>query len=125
LAKIAAELERALASRHQNGAPAAMTSRVLARGDDWSVEDLVCTAGPHDKSCEEQHARICIAVVLAGTFQYRASGDRPAMLMAPASLLLGNTGQYFECSHEHASGDRACAFATRPSTSTGWLRMRD
>jgi AraC-like DNA-binding protein len=34
--------------------------------------------------------------------------------MTPGSWLLGNAGELFECSHEHASGDRCVAFHYAP-----------
>lgn len=34
--------------------------------------------------------------------------------MTPGSLLLGSPGQYFECGHEHAAGDRCLSFGYAP-----------
>ena len=34
--------------------------------------------------------------------------------MTPGSLFLGNTGQYFECGHEHGAGDRCLSFQYSP-----------
>lgn len=34
--------------------------------------------------------------------------------MTPGSLLLGNAGQFFECAHEHGSGDRCLSFGYSP-----------
>ena len=87
----------------------ALRARRLASGNGWMVSDVVCTAGPHDRPFEEQHARTSIAIVVAGTFQYRTSGGRE--LMTPGSLLLGNAGQSFTCGHEHGSGDRCLSFS--------------
>jgi AraC family transcriptional regulator len=81
-----------------------MTGRLLARGDRWTVKDVVCTSGPGDRSFEEQHSQVSIAIVVAGTFQYRSTTGRA--LMTPGSLLLGNAGHCFECGHEHGRGDR-------------------
>ena len=100
MAKIAVESERV------------PVRRVLARGDGWSVSDVICCAGPHDRPFEEQHSEVCVALVTEGTFQYRSSGGRE--LMTPGSLLLGNAGQPFECSHEHGVGDRCLSFAYDP-----------
>jgi len=87
-------------------------SHVLARGEGWSVADVVCTSGPNDRVFEEQHTWYSIAVVLAGTFQYRSrAGDA---LMIPGSLMLGSPGQCFECGHEHAEGDRCVSFWYSP-----------
>ncbi len=90
----------------------APTSRLLAQGDGWSVADVVCTAGPQDRPFEERHSHYCLAVVVAGTFQYRSTNGRA--LLTPGSILLGNAGQGFECGHEHATGDRCLAFRFAP-----------
>jgi hypothetical protein len=68
LAKIALELDHALARRRQHGTPACTSPRIIAVGDGWTVADVICTAGPDDRSFEEQHSRYAIAVVLAGSF---------------------------------------------------------
>ncbi len=91
---------------------AAPTYRRLAATDDWSVADVVCTAGPHDRPFEEQHDRTSIGVVLSGTFEYRSStGDAT---MVPGSLLLGNCGDHFLCRRDHGCGDRCVAFSYSP-----------
>jgi AraC family transcriptional regulator len=137
LAKIAVELEQALARRAAAGGAACHpTCRVLARGDGWVVEDLICASGPQDPVFEERHGNVSIAMVLAGTFQYRgsachgsangssakrgsvksgsANGAIRNELMTPGSLLLGNAGQSFEVGHEHAAGDRCLSFQFAP-----------
>ncbi len=77
MAKIAVELEQALARRAATGAAACHpTCRVLARGDGWTVQDLICASGPRDPIFEERHGDVTIAMVLAGTFQYRGSARR-------------------------------------------------
>jgi AraC family transcriptional regulator len=113
LAKIAVELERAVVRRAATGAPGGMVARVLGQGDEWHVADVVCTCGPQDRTFEEQHPSFTVAVVVAGTFQYRSSLNRHGIageLMTPGSLLLGNAGQSFECGHEHGLGDRCLSF---------------
>jgi AraC-like DNA-binding protein len=112
LAKIAVELERALARRAVNGGPGQTTARVLVQGDGWRVADVVCTSGPRDRPFEERHAHVNIAIVAAGSFQYRSAAGRE--LMTPGSLLLGTAGQYFECGHEYGGGDRCLAFGYAP-----------
>ena len=84
----------------------------LASGDGWTVSDVVCTAGPQDQPYEEQHSRTSIAIVVSGTFQYRSATGRE--LMTPGSLLLGNPGERFCCSHEHGTGDRCLAVSYKP-----------
>jgi AraC-like DNA-binding protein len=83
-------------------------ARRLAEGDGWAVEDVLCTAGPKDRPFEEQHSQVCIAIVTAGSFQYRSAAGRE--LMTPGSIFLGNAGQCFECGHEHGTGDRCLSF---------------
>ena len=108
MAKIALDLDRALAARKTRGTPGAMTSRVLASGIGWTVTDVVCTHGPQDRAYEERHTQPTIAVVLAGSFQYRCAAGYS--VMTPGALLLGSAGRCFHCSHEHGEGDRCVAF---------------
>lgn len=112
MAKIAAAVERALARRAAAEGSGQPEARVLAHGDGWSVGDVVCALGPHDARFEEQHSRFSIAIVAAGTFQYRSALGSD--LMAPGSLMLGSAGQWFECGHDHGSGDRCIAFWYAP-----------
>src|SRR6266581_386737 len=117
LGKIAADLDQALARREASGAPGRTTGRLVAGGNGWSVEDVLCTCGPGDRPFEERHTAMSIGVVVRGTFQYRSPLGRE--LMTPGTFLLGNAGQCFECGHEHAAGDRCVARCdTRPTTST-------
>jgi AraC-like DNA-binding protein len=113
LAKIAVELEQAVARRRASGEVGGTTGRVLARGDGWIVEDVLCTSGPQDRPFEEQHCSVNIAIVTAGSFQYRSTTGR--FLLTPGSLLLGNPGQCFVCGHEHDTGDRCISFRFQPS----------
>jgi AraC-like DNA-binding protein len=108
LAKIAVEVEQAVARRLRSGTTGSATGRVLAQGPGWIVEDVICNSGPQDRPFEELHSSVSIAMVVAGTFQYRSASGRA--LMTPGSLLLGNAGHCFECGHEHAAGDRCIAF---------------
>jgi AraC-like DNA-binding protein len=79
------------------------------------VSDVICTYGPRDRPFEEQHSQVLIAVVIAGSFQYRTpDSGRTGELMTPGSLLLGNAGQCFECGHEHGAGDRCLSFSYAP-----------
>lgn len=105
-------LERALERRRRDDAPGQATGRVVASGDGWRVSDVICTSGPHDRPFEEQHTLVSIAIVAAGSFQYRSTMGRE--LMTPGALLLGNAGHCFECGHEHGVGDRCLAFQFTP-----------
>ena len=112
MAKIAVELKRALTRRQAHGTPGQTTPRILAGGTSWTVADVLCTSGPQDRPFEEQHSRYAIAIVLAGSFQYRSSVGRG--LMTPGSVMLGNHGQCFECGHDHGDGDRCVSFWYSP-----------
>ena len=89
-----------------------MSQRTIAADDDWTVADVLCTSGPDDHPFEEQHSRYAIAIVLAGSFQYRS--PLGPVLMTPGSLMLGNSGQCFECGHAHGDGDRCVSFWFAP-----------
>ena len=112
MAKIAVELERALAQRARDGSPGRTHARTLAQGEGWIVQDVICTSGPRDRPFEERHACVEIALVAAGSFQYRSTAG--SELMTPGSLLLGNPGQRFECAHAHGTGDRCLSFHYSP-----------
>lgn len=114
MAKIAVDLERAVAQRTLRGTPEGISARRLAQGDDWVVDDLICTAGPGDRSFEERHKHAAIVIIAAGTFQYRSRLGRE--LMTPGSLLLGNANQPFECGHDHGTGDRCISFRYTPES---------
>jgi AraC family transcriptional regulator len=89
-----------------------IASKILASGNGWSVRDAVCTSGPQDRPYEEQHGSFMIAAVVEGSFRYRAGRD--SEIMSPGALLLGNCGGYFECGHEHGTGDRCVSFHYTP-----------
>jgi len=112
LVKIAVELERALARRAEHGTPGRTTPRIIARGDGWTVADVVCTCGPQDHPFEERHTHYSIAIVVAGSFQYHSPLGRG--LMAAGAVMLGNAGQIYECRHEHGQGDRCVSFWYAP-----------
>jgi AraC-like DNA-binding protein len=112
LAKIAVELDRALTQRRVHGTAGQAMPRMLARGDGWTVADVVCTSGPRDRRYEERHDCYVVAVVLAGSFQQRSPLGRG--LMTPGALMLGNAGHCFECGHEHGHGDRCVSFWYEP-----------
>jgi AraC family transcriptional regulator len=114
LAKIAVTLDDALTRRATHGGPGRVEARLLAKGEGWTVEDVMCSCGPHDRPYDEQHEHVAIAIVTSGTFQYRGSGSNGREMMTPGSLLLGGPGQCFECGHEHGVGDRCLSFRFTP-----------
>ena len=109
MGKIAVLLSDACAARERLGAEPGLRASVVAEGEGWAVEDVLCTHRPCDASFEERHARYRVALVGAGMFNCR--GARGRELLTPGSLLLGNPGDSFECGHEHGTGDRCLAVA--------------
>ncbi len=103
-----------MARRRTQAGPGRVDARILAKGNGWTVEDIVCSCGPQDRPYDEQHEHVAIAIVTSGTFQYRGSGSNGREMMTPGSLLLGNPGQCFECGHEHGVGDRCLSFHFTP-----------
>lgn len=101
-----------MANRALHGGPGQAAARLLAEGPGWRAYDVVCDHGPQDHPFQEQHSGYSIAIVAGGSFQYRGDGGRE--LLTPGSLLLGRHGQYFECRHDHAPGDRCIAFRYDP-----------
>ena len=86
--------------------------RLISECRDWSVAEYVCTAGPGDRSFEEQHDAFTMAAVVAGTFRYETNAGRS--LLHPGSWLLGNHGECFTCGHDHSRGDHCIALHVRP-----------
>lgn len=90
----------------------ALLSRLIASGRGWRVLDVLCDAGPGDRPFEERHGDTCIAIVTAGTFDYRTRDG--ADLLVPGAVMLGNHGACFECGHTHGRGDRCLSFRLSP-----------
>jgi AraC family transcriptional regulator len=105
-------LASALVRRARSGLPGAADGRVVAEGRGWRVVDIVCTYGSGDRPFEERAIATTIALVLSGNFVYRS--ERGTWLMSPGALLLGNSGDSFECSHHYGSGDRCLSFQFDP-----------
>ena len=82
----------------------ALLKRTLATGDGWSLNEIVCRAGPSDRPFEERHDGFSVSAVVGGNFTYRS--DAGHGLLYPGALLLGNNGSCFECGHAHGIGDR-------------------
>src|SRR5215471_13137248 len=99
-----------------------MSMHLLGSGPGWRAEDVICSAGPHDRPFEEQHTAVCVAAVTRGTFQSRSPDGRATLV--PGALLLGNPGACFECGHEHGVGIVAYRFISiRVSLRRSWLRF--
>lgn len=113
MAEIAAAVREAVEHRRAAGTAGCTVARPLARGDGWSVADVLCSCGRHDRAFEEQHAEFAIAWVIAGTFRHRTHSG--SCSLTPGAVMFGNAGDAFECSHEHGDGDRCVAFWYTPA----------
>jgi len=101
-------LSLALARKAQAGSSGASEARPVAKGEGWQVLDIVCIYGPGDRPFEERFRTTSISLVLAGSFVYR--GEHGSSFMSSGTLMLGNGGLAYECSHKHNDGDHCLAF---------------
>jgi len=99
--------------RNDSTAAAAPVARPLCQGQDWSISEYICTAGPDDRPFEEQREQFAIAAVVEGTFSYRA--DTGTAMLHPGAFLFGNSATCYECGHDHSTGDRCIAFHIEPA----------
>jgi AraC family transcriptional regulator len=114
-------LERALEKRALHGISGRAVERRIAQGEGWTVSEVLCTCDRRDRPFEERHKGFTIALVAAGSFQYRSSiglsSNRFGVgneFMTPGSILFGNPGQSYECGHEHGAGDQCISFWYAP-----------
>ena len=101
-------LAAALARKAKRGAAGEIADHLLASGEGWRVQDIVCTCGPRDHEAEELSSASSLALVLAGSFVVR--DHHGTSLLSEGSYLLVNAGQCFACSHRHGEGDRCLSF---------------
>jgi AraC-like DNA-binding protein len=92
--------------RHAHPEPARTRERVC----DGLVQlrEYHCAVRAGDPPEEEQFGRASIAIVRSGVFGVRS--DRQSKLLTTGFLLLGNSGQSYETSHDHGGGDRCLVF---------------
>ena len=85
----------------------------LQRGD-LSVIDYRCQAGPDTPVQVEAHQATSLAYVRRGSFGYCARGT--ASELVAGSLLVGQAGDEFTCTHaHHHGGDECLAFKLAPA----------
>src|SRR5215204_7391090 len=89
----------------------AMESRPLQQRGAVVVSEHRCSAGPEHRPFEEQHTTTNIALVVTGAFRYRAAPG--SVSLGPGSIMLGNAGQPYVCSHELGRGDHCICFSLR------------
>ena len=105
-------LAAALALKARDGARGNITDRLIASGDGWRVQDIICTCGPRDADAEELPSANSIALILSGSFL--VSDQHGTSLLSEGSYLLVNARHCFACSHRHGEGDRCLSFRFEP-----------
>src|SRR5258708_3561887 len=99
----------AVSGRTIAGAPTASPgARELGRGGAVRVLVNHCSAAKGEAVRLEQFAGASLSIVCSGVFGFRS--EQGAQLLTTDFLLLGNPGQQYEISHEHAGGDRCLVF---------------
>jgi AraC family transcriptional regulator len=96
---------------HPNPPPSRRNWRELGRDGMVEVHEYRCAACAGSRPQADQFGRASIAIVRSGVFAIRS--DRGTHLLTPGFLLLGNPGQHYEASHDHAGGDRCLVFSFR------------
>ena len=91
---------------------AAMHVLPLHRGA-LSVIDFRCQAGPHTPAQVEHHDFTSVSYVRRGSFGYHARGEE--FELVAGSVLVGNCGDEFVCTHaHHHGGDECLSFKLAP-----------
>ena len=86
---------------------------LLLQGGSISVFDYRCNAGPADKPFAELHDRFTVSYVRKGSFGYHARGQ--SFELVAGSILVGNPGDEYMCTHEYCCGDECLSFDLSPS----------
>ena len=80
----------------------------LLTGETLSAFDYRCEVGPTDKPFVELHDRYSLSYVRKGSFGYRTRGQ--SFELITGSILVGNRGDEYVCTHDHAYGDECLSF---------------
>lgn len=90
-----------------------MAATRLHDGDAITVVDYHCDAALHERPFTEVHGGFALAFVKKGSFGYRHRG-RSFELVA-GSVLVGQPGDEYVCTHDHACGDECLSFHFAPA----------
>ncbi len=86
-----------------------MAASTLIQNASLTVVDFRCTAGPNDAPFPEEHRNYSVSYVRKGSFGYHSRGESYELIAG--SLLVGNLGDEFMCTHEHhVCGDECLSF---------------
>src|SRR5687768_4449338 len=84
----------------------------LACGARCAAYEYRCASGPGDAAEPERHARHSLALVRSGNLTYHREGR--AVLLERGSVLLGDPGGEYTCTHEHGGRDVCTVFEYAP-----------
>jgi len=89
-----------------------MSSTTLLQRPTVMVSDFRCSAVPGEKPFVEVHRCHSISFVRKGSFGYHCRGKSHDLVAG--SLLIGNPGTEFVCTHDHVCGDECLSFFFEP-----------
>ncbi len=90
-----------------------MVALTLFRGGSMSVVDYRCSAGPADEPFVEAHTGFSLSYVRSGSFGYHARGA--SFELVAGSILVGQPGDEYICTHDHDGGDECLSFELAPT----------
>jgi AraC-like DNA-binding protein len=89
-----------------------MSSTTLLQRPSLTVSEFRCTAAAGERPFVEQHRCHSISFVRKGSFGYHSRGR--AHELVAGSLLIGQPGEEFVCTHDHVCGDECLSFFFAP-----------
>src|SRR4051812_37487891 len=90
-----------------------MQATTVYRGHALSVIRYRCSDGPDAAPFMEQHPVTSISYVQSGSFGYRVRGA--AFELVAGSVMVGQRGDEFVCTHEHVVGDECLSISLAPA----------
>jgi len=90
-----------------------MPATTLLQRGPISVVDYRCGVGPADRPWVEEHTDFSVSYVRKGSFGYRCRGE--SFDLVAGSVLVGQRGDEYICSHDHVYGDECLSFRLAPS----------
>jgi AraC family transcriptional regulator len=90
-----------------------MTAATISRSPSLSVIDYRCSVGPGAKPFVERYGRCSVSYVRKGSFGYRYRGE--SFDLVAGSILVGQAGDDYMCTHDHVCGDECLSFQFEPA----------
>jgi AraC-like DNA-binding protein len=89
-----------------------MAASTILEGASIAVSEYRCSAGPGDTPFLEHHDAFSLSYVRKGSFGYHTRGE--SFELVAGSLLVGQPGDDYLCTHEHVHGDECLSFRLTP-----------